>query len=145
MKAWAWACVAVLAISMTSGCASLGAPYQPVTSIPDGKALVYIYRPSSFVGGGVSYTVHAGEEPVIKLYNGGYTAQFLDPGETEFWAKTEARASVTENLKPGKTYYLQGGVGVGFIAGRPKLAFVPESTGRLEITGCKAIPKLEAE
>ena len=130
---------ALLVIGAT-GCASLGEPYKPIDTIPAGKALVYIYRPSSFVGGAISYTVHAGETPVVKLANGGYASFLADPGETEFWAKTEARSSVTELLEAGKTYYLKGTVGVGIVAGRPKLSFESEAAGRSEIASCRAIP-----
>ena len=135
--------IAMLLAAGALGCAALGEPYQPVSAVPSGKALVYIYRPKSFVGAAISYTVHVGNVPAVKLVNGGYTAFIADPGETEFWAKTEARSSVTEALKAGKTYYLKGTVGVGLVAGRPKLSFEAEERGRSEIAACRQIPEAE--
>ncbi len=126
-------------------CASLGTPYQALPSVPEGKALVYVYRPKSFVGSAISYTVHAGDAPVVKLVNGGYRTYVAEPGETEFWAKTEARTSVTERLEAGKTYYLRGGVGVGLVAGRPKLSFVPAEQGQTEIASCRTVPERTPE
>ena len=134
--------VVVMLLTLTSlGCASLGSPYHALPSVPDDKALVYVYRPKSFIGAAISYTVHAGETPVVKLVNGGYRAYVADPGETEFWAKTEARSSVTERLEAGKVYYLKGGVGVGLVAGRPKLSFVSPEQGQVEIASCRAVPE----
>jgi hypothetical protein len=130
---------ALLLIGAT-GCASLGEPYRPVDTIPAGKALVYIYRPPSLGGAAISYTVHAGQTPVGKLPNGGYRSYLADPGETEFWAKTESRSSVTEVLEAGKTYYLKGTVAVGILAGRPRLTFQTEAIGRTEIASCRVIP-----
>lgn len=126
---------------LLSGCASLGPVYQKVEALPADQGLVYIYRPSSFVGGGVSYDVKVGETPVTTLYNGGYYPYFSAPGEVEFWAKTESRSAVTLDIKAGETYFLKGTVGVGLLVGRPHLTVVPEETGNTEITGCKLIPE----
>jgi len=131
--------VLLLTLGILGGCAASGPPFAAVTEIPDGSALVYIYRPNQFVGGGVSYTVHAGEKSVVKLTRGGYYPLIVPAGETEFWAKTEARASVTELLKAGGTYYLKGGIGVGFLMGRPKLNFVDAATGQNEVASCKLL------
>jgi hypothetical protein len=135
----------MLLVATAVGCASLGEPYQPVSAVPADKALVYIYRPKSFVGAAISYTVHVGNVPAVKLVNGGYTTFIADPGETEFWAKTEARSSVTEFLKAGNVYYLKGGVGIGLVAGRPKLGFVSAQAGQLEIASCRTIPAEPAQ
>jgi hypothetical protein len=141
VRTWVQALIVGSILLAASGCASLGEVYQPMPSVPEGKAVVYIYRPKSFVGAMISYTVHVGKTPAVELVNGGYRAVVVDPGETEFWAETEARSSVTELLKPGRTYYLRGTLGVGIIAGRPKLLFTPEEQGRSEIASCRQIPE----
>lgn len=117
---------------LVQGCAT-GAPFQPVAEIPDDKALVYIYRPGAFFGGGVVYDVHVGETEIVALRSAGYFPYFAIPGETEFWARTEAKATVATNLEKGETYYLRGGVGIGFFIGHPKLTFVSEEEGASEI------------
>ena len=128
-----------------NGCATLGPVYQKVDNIQDGKAVVYIYRPSSLVGGGVSYNVKVGETVITTLYNGGYYPYLVEPGETEFWAQTESKSSVTLDIKPGQTYYIKGTVGVGFIVGRPRLIVVSSDVGEREIAECKLIPEAKLE
>ena len=49
----------------------------------------------------------------------GYFPYYADPGELEFWAKTESTSSVTVDVKAGDTAYVRGSVGVGFFVGRP--------------------------
>jgi len=133
----------LLFLGLLSGCASLGPVYQEADLVPEDKGLVYIYRPSSFVGGGVSYDVKVGETPVTTLYNGGYYPYLSAPGEVEFWAKTESRSAVTLDVKVGETYFVKGTVGVGLIVGRPHLTVVPNETGFQEIVECKLIPEKE--
>lgn len=122
-------------------CASLGPVYQKVDKIPDGMGLVYIYRPSSFVGGGISPDIKVGETVVTTLYNGGYFPYFVEPGEVEFWAKTESKSAVTLDVKAEQTHYIKGTIGVGFFVGRPHLMVVSPDVGEKEIAGCKLIPE----
>ena len=134
--------LSLLLLALLSGCApSLGPVYQKAELAPNDKGLVYIYRPSSFVGGGVSYDVKVGEIPVTTLYNGGYYPYFSSPGEIEFWAKTESRSAVTLDVEAGETYFIKGTVGVGFLIGRPHLSVETNENGTLEIATCKLIPE----
>ena len=123
-----------------SSCASLGPAYQKVEMIPADVGLVYIYRPSSFVGGGVSYDIKIGETPIVTLYNCGYYPYFSKPGEIEFWAQTESKSSVTLDVKAGQTYYIKGTVGIGIIVGRPHLMVMTQEAAEKEILACKLIP-----
>lgn len=139
--------LAVLFAALLSftGCASLGPAYKKVESIPEGKGLVYFYRPSSIIGAGVSYDIRVGESPIVTLYSGGYYPYFANPGETEFWAKTESKSSVTLDVKAGDVQYVKGTVGVGIIVGRPHLTVMPAATAETEITDCKLIPEKESK
>jgi hypothetical protein len=123
------------------GCAATGKPYEPVTlSATDAnKAVVYVYRSPAFVGSAVSYTVNASTKPLVKLVNGGYYPYVTNPGEVEIWAETEAKSSVTVDLKPGDRKYVKGTVGVGFLVGRPSLTLVDPATAQAEIKECKLI------
>lgn len=135
----------LMGLLLVGGCATLGPVYQRVATIPEGTGLVYIYRPSSFVGGGVAYDVKVGETVVTTLHNGGYYPYFVKPGEVEFWAKTESRSAVTLDVKAGEVYYVKGTVGVGFFIGRPHLMVIPPATAENEIAECKLIPEAKAE
>jgi hypothetical protein len=61
----------------------------------------------------------------------------------EFWVSTKAKTSMTQIIEAGKTYYLQGGIGIGTVAGRPKLNFVDEAQGKAEVAECKLLDKAE--
>ena len=122
------------------GCASLGKPYEPVASVAPDKAVVYIYRPSSFFGAAVSYTVNAGTKPIMKLANGGYYPYVAAPGELELWAETETKSSVTLDLRAGDRKYVKGTLGIGVVMGRPNLTVVDPAVAEAEIKECKLIP-----
>jgi hypothetical protein len=128
-------------VVILTGCMTLGPEFKKIETFPDNKAIVYIYRPDSFIGGGVAYDVKVGETPIITLYNGGYYPYFSEPGEIEFWAKTEAKSSVTIDIKPNTSYYIKGTVGVGFLVGRPHLIVVAPEVAKNEIEKCKLIPE----
>ena len=53
--------------------------------------------------------------------SGTYFVYKAIPGKHTYLAETEARAAVTLDIQPGQTYYIEGGVGMGFWAGRPQL------------------------
>jgi len=137
--------VCFVAVLILNSCASLGPQFQKMETISNDKGLVYIYRPSSLIGGGVSYDVKVGETPVTTLHNGGYYPYFSQPGEVEFWAKTESKSSVTLDVKPGQIYYIKGTVGVGFIVGRPHLMIVESNVAEKEIAECRLIPEKKDE
>ena len=131
--------LAGFALLVLNGCATTGPAYTSVESVPADKALVYIYRKPSFVGGGVYFDIHDGDQVVTTLRNGGYFPYIRDPGEVELWAKTESRSSVTLDLKPGDIQYVKGEVGIGFLVGRPTLSVVDSATGAEEIKECKLL------
>jgi hypothetical protein len=133
--------VAIPLVMAQFGCASLGKSFELVTGTPSDQSVVYIYRPSSFVGGGVSYTVYSGKKAITKLYNGGYYPYVTAPGEVELWAETESKSSVTVDVKAGETKYVKGTVGVGFFIGRPNLSIVDPAVAQTEIKECKLIPE----
>ena len=99
----------------------------------------FVYRPANLIGAGVVYTVMAGGRPLVKLEPGGYIALVEDARAMEFTAKTEAETSITLDLEAGETYYLKGGVGPGFVVGRPKLTLVDDTVGASEIQKCKKL------
>lgn len=135
----------LVGVVLISGCATLGPTFQKIDKTPEGMGLVYIYRPSSFIGAAVSYDVKVGETVITTLYNGGYYPYFAKPGELELWASTEAKSAVTLDVKAGEIYYVKGTVGVGFFVGRPHLIVVPKSVGETEIAECNLIPETKVE
>lgn len=131
--------LSLVGVAFMSGCATNGPAFAKVDTIPPDKGLIYIYRPQAFQGGAVSYDVRVNDQVVTHLSNGGYCPYFAAPGEAQVSAKTEATSSVTLDVKAGQTYYIRGGVNVGFLVGRPHLMVMPGNVGAAEITDCKLI------
>ena len=134
--------VSVGAVLFLSGCGASGQQFSQFATPKQDRGLVYVYRPSSFVGGGVYYDIHvtnpsnpdfiAGE-----LVNGSYVQIDIPSGESEIWGKTESKSSVTLDVKKGETYCVKGGVGIGFIVGRPNLEVVDMAICKTEIVETK--------
>jgi hypothetical protein len=85
--------------------------FQDITVIPNGKGLIYFYRPSSMVGALVSYTVNVNDGKVseARLKNGTYLVYFAAPGIYSFWAMVaETKREVKLSVEAGKTYYIKG-------------------------------------
>jgi len=124
-------------LGLNCGCAAKGPAFTPVAAIPEGKSLIYVYRPSGFIGGGVHYDVYAGQEKICNLVQGGYCQYFGAPGEIEIWGKTESKGTVTVDSLAGQTAYVKAGVGMGFLVGRPNFTVVDANLGGTEIKDCK--------
>lgn len=129
MKIYTQILLGASALLLLSGCGAKGPKFTEVEKLQPNQGLVYVYRPSSFVGGGVSYDLHTkkadGTDKVIgHLKNGGYFSYTTQPDEIEFWAKTESTSSVTIDVQANKMYCIKGEVGIGFIVGRPHLTIV---------------------
>ena len=134
--------VSIGAVLFLSGCGASGQQFSQFATPKQDRGLVYVYRPESFVGGGVYYDIHvtnpsnpdfiAGE-----LVNGSYVQIDIPSGENEIWGKTESKSSVTLDVKKGETYCVKGGVGIGFLVGRPNLEVVDMATCKTEIVETK--------
>jgi hypothetical protein len=134
--------VAASGLLMMIGCAASGADFRPTETLANDKALVYIYRPDSMLGGGkaIRYDVTTKEGHIVEMIRGGYFPYEATPGETTFWAWTESKVSVTNDLAAGKTYYLKCGLGWGVFIGRPTLEFVDEEQGMKELKDTVLLP-----
>jgi len=85
-------------------------PFKEITVIPEGKALIYIYRPSRMAGAVYHYFINANDKKVsnIHLYNKTYFFYYADPGQCELWLMYwNQRYSVLVDVEPGKTYYVE--------------------------------------
>ncbi len=126
---------ATLVIGFT-GCGAKGKQFSGFKTPEKGKGMVYVYRPSSFIGGGVYYDVknqNNNDEVIGTLRNGGFISKEMTPGKKTLWAKTEATSTVPVEVKANEIVCVKGGVGFGFLAGRPDLKNVDKSTCELEI------------
>lgn len=134
----------VLLILIFTGCAGgryLTTRFQEVSNIPEGKALVYIYRTKTF-GSAVHHTVNVNESTVsdFHLYPKGYLVYYADPGENRFWAEIAGLdTEVILNVEAGKTYYIEGSIKMGVVVGRPYLEIQDPEKGSRDVRRCKLI------
>ena len=135
----------IVVTALISGCASLGPKFESVSVIPDSQAVIYIYRPSRFVGGAVKPSVYDGDKVITELVSGGYYPYFVNPGKVELWSKTESKSSVELVAEKGRTYFVRGTIGMGVFVGRPHLEVVPEKVGMEEIKECKRVMDSEKQ
>lgn len=116
--------------------------FAPVESIPEGKAVIYIYRMAEFTGSAVHYSLNVNDVPLsrIHLYNGGYFVYFADPGQHVFTAEV-AKESTTAvvNAEAGQVYFVKGSIRTGTWVGRPYLETVDNGIGEREIVKCKLL------
>ncbi len=121
-----------------TGCGAKGEKFGSFKTPSENNSMLYVYRPSSFVGAGVYYDIHTNnnkkDEIIGTLRNGGFIEKEITPNENlEVWAKTEAKSSVSFDIKPNETYCVKGGVGVGLLVGRPNLEIVDKALCEKEI------------
>jgi len=128
--------LALFGIILITGCAT-GPSFKKVETIPEGVGIVYIYRPASPIGAGVSYEVRADGTPIVTLLSGEYFVYQAKPGEVEFSARTESTSAITADIKAGQTYYLRCTLSVGITVGRPQLVLVSSEVGENEVAACK--------
>jgi len=129
----------LVTFAVITGCAASGPAFKEITDIPQDKGLVYVYRPNSIIGSAIRYSVYADQDVVCKLIRGGYCLYYAKPGEVEFWAKTESKASLTVDVKAGQKHYVKGSLSMGFAVGRPNLSLVEEQEALKDIVDCKLL------
>lgn len=104
-----------------AGNGSIGAP-------PAGKGQIVFFREKKFVGGAVSYKVREGENELGKLGNGTYFVYAADPGAHEYTVHSEAKDILNMEVEAGETYYVEGTMTMGFMAGHPNLSPSTQAT-----------------
>ena len=125
----------VLASSLTLGCAAGGPAFQKV-AIPEGKSVIYAYRPNSIFGGAIVPTVTCGTQG-ISLSRGGYHPFVIDPGDVTCSASTESTSTVRVDARSNEAAYLQERIGLGFFVGRPHLQVMSPEEGERAAHECK--------
>lgn len=113
----------------------VGVIFSPVfaASIPQAqpdKGLVVFFRVKKAKGAALRFQISDGTgKSVGDLSNGSTFHMYLTPGQHTFKVRApslDGSDSVTLNLAPGETQYLQGEILWGWPTGRPKFTNVPE-------------------
>ncbi len=136
--------IASLALFGLSGCSAKGELFAGFEKPKPDRALLYVYRPDSFGGSGVYYGVHVNNKEnnntgIGQLKNNAFLKMDIPEGESEVWAETESKSSVTLDAKKNEIHCVKGEVGIGLFVGRPYLSIVDANTCKAEIQG-KRLP-----
>jgi hypothetical protein len=104
LKFVATAGLASVVVALT-GCTATGPIFQEAASAPEGKGLVYLYRPSSLVLGARSAKFFVSGQKIAELKTNGYTAVYLPEGRhviQQRWADKEYPALMANIVGPTK-------------------------------------------
>lgn len=94
----------------------------PAANAGSGTGTVVFFRESKFAGMAISFKVREGQTELGKLSSGSYFVANLPAGAHEFTVHSEAKDVMNLEVDAGETYYIQGSISMGFLAGRPNLA-----------------------
>jgi hypothetical protein len=101
----------VATVLLIGGCAATGARFSPEPAVGNGKALVYVYRPSIAVNCCVAPYIFINSQKQGQLKNGGYLVVAVDPGPLTVEAVNETvgfkSLKLTVNAMPGQSYYFR--------------------------------------
>lgn len=140
MKFYKWI-LFVFLVSFMAGCSAVGKMPTAVDlkirdlSPPEGKALVYVLRPTSF-GSIVKMEVTANGQYIGATGGKRYIYTILDPGKYIFSSKAENTSELHLVLEPGKTYYIEQKVKMGIIMARNELLRLDDIEGHRKLSQC---------
>jgi hypothetical protein len=84
-----------------------GCPFTPVRPIPEGKAVIYLYK--AWYGHG-AFPIRANGQLITHLQKGGYFPYIVSPGKQELFVSAGGfmgTPTTIVNAEPGKEYYLE--------------------------------------
>ena len=105
-----------------------------ITSSAQDKARLYLFRDSKFAGSIVGYDVYLDSVLIGRVTSGSVLTYSASPGLRTIKAKTEGESSITIDLKAGGTYYVEWGIELGVVAGRPSFRQVSASEAKAAIS-----------
>ena len=121
-EATATAPEATTAAPAAEAMADTAAPAGEIGAAPAGKGQVVFFREKKFAGAAINYKVREGEAELGKLSSGTYFVHVTEPGAHEYTVHSEAKDVLNLEVEAGETYYVLGGITMGFMAGRPNLS-----------------------
>lgn len=93
-----------------------------IPAAPADKAQIVFFRPSKMMGAALSFKVREGDVELGKLSNGKYFVVLVEPGAHEYVVHSEAKDVTHMEVEAGETYFVQGSLSMGVLAGRPNLS-----------------------
>jgi hypothetical protein len=113
--------VAMSAEETTS--ATIATSETPSVAAPaDGTGTVIFFRASRMLGMAIGFKVREKEVELGKLRNGKFFVLQVAPGTHEYVVHSETKDTLVLEVEAGETYYVEGKLGAGILAGRPNLS-----------------------
>ena len=99
----------------------------PAAASPTDGTVVF-FRPSKLFGAAIGFKVRENGVELGKLRNAKYFILKVAPGTHQYDVHGETKDVLNLEVEAGQTYYVQGVLGVGIMAGRPNLTPSDAST-----------------
>ncbi|UCC55499.1 MAG: hypothetical protein JSU75_09015 [Gammaproteobacteria bacterium] len=138
-------CLVTPFVAILCGCVrtATGPVYEKIDHIPEGSAIVYIYRSPKFTGHWVSFDLFAsdpdGDKKIVELKGGGYFPYYTRPGKLHLFANTEMTSSLTMLLNAGDQRFVKVTMIPGAMVAKPMLTEVAAEIGESEIKECRLL------
>lgn len=100
----------------------------PAAPAAGGEATIVFFRPKKMMGAAVGFKVREAGVELGKLRNGSYFVLKVAPGKHQYVVHSETEDVLTLEAEAGETYYVQGTLGMGVVAGRPNLSPSDQAT-----------------
>jgi len=136
----------LVAVLYVTGCAT-GPKFAPVDKVPDGKAVVFIYRMFNIGGVASSHRIYANGKLVADFANASYYPYIVPPSTITFSSRSESISPIidlanskdnllTIDVVGGQTYYAEFHIGDTW---GPKLILVSQEIGSKRVQKCHLI------
>ena len=112
----------LLAVTLLPASAASAQEAAPGATANPNMGTIVFFREKKFAGAAVGYKVRENDVELGRLRNGTYFAIQATPGQHQYTVHSEAKDILTLEVDAGETYYVQGGVTIGVLAGRPNLS-----------------------
>ena len=128
----------VVALALASS--AWAAPAFVEASVPDGKALIYLYRPGAIFSS-LNPTLLAKDGPIGVLPLSSFLSYTSDPGTVKLWFVAATSASLKVEAVAGHVYYVKCAIiNVGTNMFSLTFELVPNDKAKTEIAGCQQVP-----
>ena len=111
---------------------------------PAGKGQVVFFRKPLFSLVPFNWIAREGTTEVCEMEAGTYCIAFVDPGTHTYEVHSEAKNDVTIEVDAGETYYLIGGISMGFVVNHPTISPAQKAQFDALSARLKPIPPITA-
>jgi hypothetical protein len=122
---WGLALLAPLGASAEEPAAA--APAATVAATGNTGTVIF-FREKKFAGSAIRYKVRENGAEICKLKSGSYCTVQTSVGKHDYVVHSEAKDVLTLEVESGETYYVIGGISIGFLAGHPNLSPSDQAT-----------------